>query len=176
MIIFFIRVNYVDIKESSFSWGLQRGTKSRMLFKCKFRGQRLVVRSIATATCIVPLIMSTAKLLDGCNNAFSLSHSCCAAGSESVWARAAYCARANCPNGAISRFRHCCLSVSAPFSFFSDSPTRSTHSKNTSPCSNPLHSNIFRMENIWKTYGKVSLTKPARFKTSFLDIESYVYI
>lgn len=117
MIIFFIRVNYVDIKESSFSWRLQRGTKSRMLFKCKFRGQRLVVRSIATATCIVQLIMSTAKLLDGCNSAFSLSHSCCAAGSESVWARAAYCARTNCPNGAISRFRHCCLSVSAPFFF-----------------------------------------------------------
>lgn len=121
-----------------------------MLFKCKFRGQRFVVRSISTATCIVPLVMSMAKLLDGCNSAFSLSHSCCAAGSQSVWARAAYCARANCPNGAISRFRHCCLSVSAPFSFFSDSPTLARYtSKNSSRV--PIHyipKFPFRMKNI----------------------------
>lgn len=33
-------------------------------------------------------------------------------GTGAVWARAAYCARANCPNGAIPRFRHRGLSCS----------------------------------------------------------------
>lgn len=122
-----------------------------MLFKCKFRGQRFVVRSIATATCIVPLIMSMAKLLDGCNSAFSLSLI------HVVQREVSRCGRVR-PTvlvliAQMVQFHDSdtvAFPCRPPFSFFSDSPTLARYtSKNTSRV--PIHyipKFPFRMKNI----------------------------